>query len=100
MTFHVRINTCQEISAYIFFNKQGLSKTLGYYSYHRARIRFDDWVQSGYGAIYEEVSSLVKAFVFLKHLIEKTISYTFTSTVNRHLCLDSFDLLSYWLNKL
>lgn len=41
----------------------------------------------------------------LKHLIEKNISYTFTSTMNPHLChfiemLDSFDLLSYWLNKL
>jgi len=83
-----------DICAHIF------QQALGYCSYHRARIRFDDWVQSGYRAIYEEVSPLVKAFVFLKHLIEKTISYTFTSTVNRHLCLDSFDLLSYWLNKL
>lgn len=38
-------DTCQvQISVYIFFNKQGLSKTLGHCSYHGARIRFDDFV--------------------------------------------------------
>lgn len=44
---HLRIlgEICQvQISVYIFFNKQGLSKTLGHCSYHGARIRFDSFV--------------------------------------------------------